>query len=264
MRLWDLSSFLKSFKNKIRSVWLFKIALRLAEALAKWFRMSFSFPDTLVSSLRRKVIRVHLCMSFGCWWIPTCRCQLGCWFYQYRFYGKDQDQCSDLGICQGRKRRGQQRIRWLDGITDSYSCPWWHHIHHGPNYELTLGDSEGQGSLACCSPWGRKVGHNLVTEQEPQQQRGHKAWRWIRSLGSFWEGKLKERDRVVRLDGRRTAWTPERLFTRWHPGRRQTRGSGCPEHREDKAFRNAGWGSVVWNGSAWSWKYTEWQHLLPG
>lgn len=62
MRLWDLSSFLKSFKNKIRSVWLFKIALRLAEALAKRFRMSFSFPDTLVSSLRRKVIRVHLCV----------------------------------------------------------------------------------------------------------------------------------------------------------------------------------------------------------
>ena len=35
MRLWDLFSFLKSFKNKIRSVWLFKIVFRLAEALAK-------------------------------------------------------------------------------------------------------------------------------------------------------------------------------------------------------------------------------------
>ena len=32
-------------------------------------------------------------------------------------------------------------MRWLDGITDS---------------EQILGDSEGQGSLVCCSPWGNK------------------------------------------------------------------------------------------------------------
>ena len=27
---------------------------------------------------------------------------------------------------------------------------------NGHEFEETLGDSEGQGSLACCSPWGRK------------------------------------------------------------------------------------------------------------
>ena len=27
------------------------------------------------------------------------------------------------------------------------------------------GDSEGQGSLACFSPWGHRVGDNLATEQ---------------------------------------------------------------------------------------------------
>ena len=26
----------------------------------------------------------------------------------------------------------------------------------------------GQGSLACCSPWGRRVGHNLLTQQQQQ------------------------------------------------------------------------------------------------
>ena len=26
------------------------------------------------------------------------------------------------------------------------------------------GDSEGQGILACCNPWGRRVGHDLATE----------------------------------------------------------------------------------------------------
>ena len=28
----------------------------------------------------------------------------------------------------------------------------------------TLGDGEGQSSLACCSPWGHRVGHDLATE----------------------------------------------------------------------------------------------------
>ena len=32
--------------------------------------------------------------------------------------------------------------------------------------EQTLGDSEGQGSLVCYSPWGRRVGLDLVTDQQ--------------------------------------------------------------------------------------------------
>ena len=31
-----------------------------------------------------------------------------------------------------------------------------HHQLNGHELEQTLGDSEGQGSLACCSPWGHK------------------------------------------------------------------------------------------------------------
>ena len=30
----------------------------------------------------------------------------------------------------------------------------WH--HNGHEFEQTPGDGEGQGSLACCSPWGHK------------------------------------------------------------------------------------------------------------
>ena len=33
---------------------------------------------------------------------------------------------------------------------------WWHHQLSGHESEQTLRDSEGQGSLACCSPWCRK------------------------------------------------------------------------------------------------------------
>ena len=32
----------------------------------------------------------------------------------------------------------------------------WHHRLNGHKSEQTLGNNEGQGSLACCSPWGRK------------------------------------------------------------------------------------------------------------
>ena len=47
---------------------------------------------------------------------------------------------------EGRRRREKQRMRWLDGITD----------FSGHEFEQTLEDDEGQGSLACCSPWGGK------------------------------------------------------------------------------------------------------------
>ena len=30
----------------------------------------------------------------------------------------------------------------------------WHHLLDGHEFEQNLGDGEGRGSLACCSPWG--------------------------------------------------------------------------------------------------------------
>ena len=32
----------------------------------------------------------------------------------------------------------------------------WHHGFNGHEFEETLGDGEGQGSLVCCRPWGHK------------------------------------------------------------------------------------------------------------
>ena len=50
-----------------------------------------------------------------------------------------------LGKIESKRRRGQQSMRCLDSITTKWTWIW-----------QTLGDSEGQGSLACCSPWSRK------------------------------------------------------------------------------------------------------------
>ena len=33
---------------------------------------------------------------------------------------------------------------------------WWHHQLNGHEFEQALGVGDGQGSLACCSPWTRK------------------------------------------------------------------------------------------------------------
>ena len=46
-----------------------------------------------------------------------------------------------------------------------------HHQLNGHEFEQTPRDGEEQGSLACCNPWGHKrVGHDLVTKQQQQQQ----------------------------------------------------------------------------------------------
>ena len=48
-----------------------------------------------------------------------------------------------VGKIEGRRRREQQRIRWLDGIT-------------GHEFEQAPGVGDGQISLECSSPWGHK------------------------------------------------------------------------------------------------------------
>ena len=57
-----------------------------------------------------------------------------------------------LGKIEGSRRRGQQRMRWLDGITNSMDMSL-----------SKLQECCSQGSLECCSPWGCK--ESDMTEQ---------------------------------------------------------------------------------------------------
>ena len=41
----------------------------------------------------------------------------------------------------------------------------WHHRFNGQELGQTLGDGEGQGSLAYCILRGHEIGHDLVTKQ---------------------------------------------------------------------------------------------------
>ena len=52
-----------------------------------------------------------------------------------------------LGKIEGRRRRGRQRMRWLDGITNSMDMD---------GFGWTPGVGDGPGSLVCCGSWGRK------------------------------------------------------------------------------------------------------------
>ena len=50
-----------------------------------------------------------------------------------------------LGKTEGRRRRGRE-----DEMVG------WHHQLNGREFEQAQGVGDGQESLACCSPWGRK------------------------------------------------------------------------------------------------------------
>ena len=66
-----------------------------------------------------------------------------------KLIGKDPEAGKDWR----QEEKGQQRMRWLNGISDSMDMNL-----------STPGNSEGQGSLACCSSWGHEE-LDLATEQ---------------------------------------------------------------------------------------------------
>ena len=50
----------------------------------------------------------------------------------------------------------EKEWRWEEKGTTKDEMVGWHHCLNGHEFEWTLGVSDGQGGLACCSPWGCK------------------------------------------------------------------------------------------------------------
>ena len=101
-----------------------------------------------------------------------------------------------LGKIEGRRRRGGQRMRWLDGINQ---C-------NGHELEQTLGDGGAQGGQACCSPWGRKESDMAwqLNNNKRQMERLLPAVQWLRLRAS------NAGDRVRFLVGELRPYLPQR------------------------------------------------------
>ena len=80
-------------------------------------------------SLERLILKLKLPIL----WPPNAKSQL---------IGKDLDA--------GKDSRQEEKRGTEDEMVG------WHHRLNGHEFEQTLGDGEGQGSLTRCSPWGRK------------------------------------------------------------------------------------------------------------
>ena len=114
-------------------------------ALKNWWFQTVVLEKTLESSLDRRSIESILNQPWifigrtdaeaetPVLWRPDVKSPL---------IGKDPDAGKDWG-----KEEKRQTENEMVG---------WHHQLNEHEFEQTLGDSEGQGSLACCSPWGHK------------------------------------------------------------------------------------------------------------
>ena len=60
-----------------------------------------------------------------------------------------------LGKTEGKRRRGWERMRWLDSITNSID------MNFNKLWQIVK-----KGSLVSCSPWDHRVRHDLATKQQ--------------------------------------------------------------------------------------------------
>ena len=69
----------------------------------------------------------------------------------------------------------------------------WHHWLNGHEFEQAPGDGDGQGSLVCCSPWGRKEsdtterlnGTELSSMEKNESGEGKISQRWQKRKGKM-------------------------------------------------------------------------------
>ena len=87
-------------------------------------------------------------------------------YFSHLIRTADSEKDPDAGKDWGQEEKGETEDELVG----------WHHRLNGHEFEETLGDSEGQGSLVCCRFIGlQRVGHSWVTEQQQAETRTHTA-----------------------------------------------------------------------------------------
>ena len=139
---------LVSYGLSCSHVWMWELEYKESWALKNWYFWTVVLEKTLESPLESKEIKLVSPKGNQSWifigradaetevpiiWPPDVKSQ---------FIRKDPDA--------GRDWRQEEKEMTEDEMVG------WHHWLNGHEFEQTPRDGEGQGSLACCSAWGRK------------------------------------------------------------------------------------------------------------
>ena len=137
----------QSYDFSSSHIWMWELDHKEGWVLKNWCFWTVTLAKTLESSLDCKEIKPVNPNGNQSWifigrtdaeaeipilWPPDAKTRL---------IGKDPDSGKDW----------RQEEKW---VTKDETIRW-HHWLNGHEFEQTLGDIEGQGSLSCCSPWGR-------------------------------------------------------------------------------------------------------------
>ena len=136
------------------NVWMWEMSHNEGWAAKTWPFWTVVLEKTLESPLDSKEIKPVSPKGNQPWIFKGLMLKLKLQYFvrllwRARLTGKDSD----------AKKNWRQEESWA---TEDEMVGW-HHWRNGLECEQTQGDSEGQGSLACCSPWDHK-------ESDPTQQ----------------------------------------------------------------------------------------------
>ena len=140
-------------------VWMPKLDYKESRVPKNWCFWTVVFEKTLESSLDCKEIQeVHPKGNQSWIFIGRTNAEAETPIFGYLMQRTDSfEKTLMLGKIEGRRRREWQRMRWLDGLTNSMD------ISLSKHREIVKGVGDGQGGLVYCSPWS--LGESDMTER---------------------------------------------------------------------------------------------------